>query len=207
MIVVAVDGADRDRRDRDRRLPDARREPAAVAILRWLYRWPLFIPFIVAAQCMRTFLAKNGMLNHVLRRRRPHRAAAADEPARLARHRHRLRLEAGAVRDAAARRRDGVARPRTSRPRAISARRACACCRHRAAAGARTLLVGLVLSFVTMLSVLSVPLMIPDSADDDHRRHGLPDQHVWRLRGRQCAVRDLLADGRARWRGSICGTP
>ena len=40
--------------------------PRAVAILRWLYRWPLFIPFIVTGQMMRTFLAKNGMLNHVL---------------------------------------------------------------------------------------------------------------------------------------------
>ena len=29
-----------------------------VALLSALYRWPLFIPFIVAAQCMRTFLAK-----------------------------------------------------------------------------------------------------------------------------------------------------
>jgi ABC-type spermidine/putrescine transport system permease subunit I len=38
----------------------------AVAMLRWLYRWPLFIPFIVAAQCMRTFLAKNGILNNSL---------------------------------------------------------------------------------------------------------------------------------------------
>ena len=37
-----------------------------MAILRWLYRWPLFIPFVVAGQVMRTFLAKNGMLNHVL---------------------------------------------------------------------------------------------------------------------------------------------
>ena len=36
------------------------------ACLRWLYRWPLFIPFVVAAQLMRTFLAKNGMLNNVL---------------------------------------------------------------------------------------------------------------------------------------------
>ena len=36
------------------------------AALRWLYRWPLFIPFVVAGQIMRTFLAKNGMLNHVL---------------------------------------------------------------------------------------------------------------------------------------------
>ncbi len=40
--------------------------PGAVALLRWLYRWPLFIPFIVTAQMMRTFLAKNGMLNHAL---------------------------------------------------------------------------------------------------------------------------------------------
>jgi putative spermidine/putrescine transport system permease protein len=40
--------------------------PAAVAVLKWLYRWPLFVPFIVAAQCMRTFLAKNGMLNNTL---------------------------------------------------------------------------------------------------------------------------------------------
>jgi ABC-type spermidine/putrescine transport system permease subunit I len=40
--------------------------PTAVIVLRWLYRWPLFIPFIVAAQCMRTFLAKNGMLNNTL---------------------------------------------------------------------------------------------------------------------------------------------
>jgi len=36
----------------------------AIAALRWLYRWPLFIPFIVAAQCMRTFLAKNGLMNN-----------------------------------------------------------------------------------------------------------------------------------------------
>jgi ABC-type spermidine/putrescine transport system permease subunit I len=40
--------------------------PTAVAALRWLYRWPLFIPFIVAGQLMRTFLAKNGMMNNVL---------------------------------------------------------------------------------------------------------------------------------------------
>lgn len=38
--------------------------PRAVAMLKWLYRWPLFIPFIVAAQCMRTFLAKNGIMNN-----------------------------------------------------------------------------------------------------------------------------------------------
>ena len=40
--------------------------PRAVAVLRWLYRWPMFIPFVVAAQLMRTFLAKSGMLNNSL---------------------------------------------------------------------------------------------------------------------------------------------
>ena len=40
--------------------------PAAVSVLKSLYRWPLFIPFIVAAQCMRTFLAKNGIMNNTL---------------------------------------------------------------------------------------------------------------------------------------------
>jgi ABC-type spermidine/putrescine transport system permease subunit I len=40
--------------------------PRAVAALRWLYRWPLFIPFVVAGQLMRTFLAKNGMMNNAL---------------------------------------------------------------------------------------------------------------------------------------------
>ena len=37
-----------------------------VGVLRWLYRWPLFIPFVVAGQLMRTFLAKNGMMNNIL---------------------------------------------------------------------------------------------------------------------------------------------
>jgi putative spermidine/putrescine transport system permease protein len=40
--------------------------PVAVSILKNLYRWPLFVPFIVAAQCMRTFLAKNGIMNNTL---------------------------------------------------------------------------------------------------------------------------------------------
>ena len=40
--------------------------PAAITALKWLYRWPLFVPFIVAAQCMRSFLAKNGMFNNTL---------------------------------------------------------------------------------------------------------------------------------------------
>jgi ABC-type Fe3+ transport system permease subunit len=39
--------------------------PVAVSILRWLYRWPLFIPFIVVGQILRTFLAKNGLMNNL----------------------------------------------------------------------------------------------------------------------------------------------
>lgn len=42
------------------------RNRTAVGILRWLYRWPLFIPFVVAAQMMRSFLAKNGLMNNSL---------------------------------------------------------------------------------------------------------------------------------------------
>ncbi|WP_086873940.1 ABC transporter permease [Kosakonia pseudosacchari] len=37
-----------------------------VKTLAFLYRLPLFIPFIVTAQMMRTFLAKNGLMNNVL---------------------------------------------------------------------------------------------------------------------------------------------
>ncbi|CAG8998324.1 MAG: hypothetical protein CENE_00266 [Candidatus Celerinatantimonas neptuna] len=35
-------------------------------LLALLYRWPLFIPFIVVGQMMRTFLAKNGLMNNAL---------------------------------------------------------------------------------------------------------------------------------------------
>jgi putative spermidine/putrescine transport system permease protein len=40
--------------------------PLAVRVLAWLYRWPLFIPMVCAAQMMRSFLARNGMLNNAL---------------------------------------------------------------------------------------------------------------------------------------------
>lgn len=40
--------------------------PWAVRTLRWLYRWPLFIPFVVAGQLSRSFLSTNGMMNTVL---------------------------------------------------------------------------------------------------------------------------------------------
>ena len=95
--------------------------------LAWLYRWPLFVPFIVAAQCMRTFLAKNGLMNNTIVGIRPDRSERHREPARLARRDHHVRLEAGAVRRAAARGRDGLASTaRRSRRRAISAPGGCA---------------------------------------------------------------------------------
>ena len=135
--------------------------PRAQAVLRWLYRWPLFIPFIVAGQVMRTFLAKNGLLNQLLIgsgileplaaqsyldwrgivlafvwKQTPFvalmvaGAMAAIEPAHIEAARN---LGAGRLRILF-----GIIIPQIR----------------------RTLMVGLVLSYVTMLSVLSVPLMI-----------------------------------------------
>jgi len=135
--------------------------PRAVAVLRWLYRWPLFIPFVVAGQVMRTFLAKNGLLNHVLI------GTGLIEP-----------LSAQSVLDWR-----GIviafvwkqapfvtlllAGAMASLDRThVEAARNLGAPRWRVLGGIvlpqvrGTLLVGLVLSFVTMLSVLSVPLMI-----------------------------------------------
>jgi putative spermidine/putrescine transport system permease protein len=138
--------------------------PWVVGTLRALYRWPLFIPFIVAAQCMRTFLAKNGLMNNTfvsLGLMEPLQAVSyldwrgiiitfvwkqtpfvalllAGALASL----DRATLEAG--------RNLGASRLRVlielALPQAMP-----------------TLLVALVLSFVTMLSVLSVPMMVAGS--------------------------------------------
>jgi len=135
-----------------------------VATLRALYRWPLFIPFIVAAQCMRTFLAKNGLMNNsfvslglmeplqtmsyldwrgiiitFVWKQTPFVALLlAGALASL----DRATLEAG--------RNLGASRLRVlielALPQVLP-----------------TLLVALVLSFVTMLSVLSVPMMVAGS--------------------------------------------
>ena len=138
--------------------------PWLVAALRALYRWPLFIPFIVAAQCMRTFLAKNGLMNNTfvaLGVMEPIQAASfldwrgiiitfvwkqvpfvtlmlAGAMASL----DRATIEAG--------RNLGASRLRVLVELVLPQ-------------VAQTLLVGLVLSFVTMLSVLSVPLMVAGS--------------------------------------------
>ena len=131
------------------------------ALLRWLYRWPLFIPFVVAGQIMRTFLAKNGMLNHVLVGSGFIEPLAAQS---LLDWRGIViafvwkqapfvtLLLAGAM--------------ASVEPQHIEAARNLGASRLRVLFGIvlpqvrGTLLVGLVLSFVTMLSVLSVPLMI-----------------------------------------------
>lgn len=135
-----------------------------VGTLRALYRWPLFIPFIVAAQCMRTFLAKNGLMNNTfvslglmdplsatsfldwrgiiatfVWKQTPFVALLlAGALASI----DRATLEAG--------RNLGASRPRVlfelALPQVMP-----------------TLLVALVLSFVTMLSVLSVPMMVAGS--------------------------------------------
>ncbi|MEO5699709.1 MAG: sugar ABC transporter permease [Casimicrobiaceae bacterium] len=131
------------------------------AALRWLYRWPLFIPFIVTGQVMRTFLAKNGMLNHVLI------GANVIEPLSAQslldwrgiviafvwkQAPFVTLLLAGAMaavetQHIEAARNLGASRIRVLWDIVLPQVRG-------------TLLVGLVLSFVTMLSVLSVPIMI-----------------------------------------------
>ncbi|MET0346554.1 MAG: ABC transporter permease subunit, partial [Casimicrobiaceae bacterium] len=124
-------------------------------------RWPLFIPFIVTGQIMRTFLAKNGMLNHVLIGSGLIEPLAAQSVldwrgivvafvwkqapfVTLLLAGAMASLEAQHIEAA---RNLGAPRWRVLLDIVLPQVRG-------------TLLVGLVLSFVTMLSVLSVPLMI-----------------------------------------------
>ena len=135
--------------------------PRAVALLRWLYRWPLFIPFVVAGQVMRTFLAKNGMLNHVLI------GTGLIEPLSAQslldwrgiviafvwkQAPFVTLLLAGAM--------ASIETQHIEAARNLGARRLRLLIDIVLPQVRGTLLVGLVLSFVTMLSVLSVPLMI-----------------------------------------------
>jgi putative spermidine/putrescine transport system permease protein len=135
--------------------------PRAVTILRRLYRWPLFIPFVVAGQVMRTFLAKNGMLNHVLI------GTGLIEPLSAQslldwrgiviafvwkQAPFVTLLLAGAM--------ASIETQHVEAARNLGARRLRVLVDIILPQVRGTLLVGLVLSFVTMLSVLSVPLMI-----------------------------------------------
>jgi len=135
--------------------------PRTVSLLRWLYRWPLFIPFVVTGQVMRTFLAKNGMLNHVLI------GSGLIEPLQAQSLLDWRGIVIAFVWKQAPFVTLLVAGAMASLDRQhIEAARNLGAPRWRALIDIvlpqvrGTLLVGLVLSFVTMLSVLSVPLMI-----------------------------------------------
>src|SRR5882672_9226084 len=138
--------------------------PWLVTALAWLYRWPLFIPFIVAAQCMRTFLAKNGMLNNTLV------ASGLLDPADTAslldwrgiivtfvwkQTPFVALLLAGAM--------AALDRAMIEAARNLGASRLRCLIEIVLPQIAPTLMVGLIISFVTMLSVLSVPLMVAGS--------------------------------------------
>jgi putative spermidine/putrescine transport system permease protein len=138
--------------------------PRAVAILRWLYRWPLFIPFIVAAQCMRTFLAKNGLMNNTFVA--SGLVDAADTISLLdwrgviitfvwKQAPFVALLLAGAM--------ASIDRATIEAARNLGARRLRCLIEIVLPQVAPTLMVALILSFVTMLSVLSVPLMVAGS--------------------------------------------
>jgi len=133
----------------------------ALVILRWLYRWPLFIPFVVAAQLMRTFLAKNGMMNNLIV------STGLLEPLQTAsfldwrgivitfvwkQTPFVALLVAGAM--------AALDRSTIEAARNLGASRLRILFEIVVPQVATTLMVGLILSYVVMMSVLSVPLMI-----------------------------------------------
>jgi ABC-type spermidine/putrescine transport system permease subunit I len=137
----------------------------AIAILAWLYRWPLFVPFIVAAQCMRTFLAKNGLMNNALVA-----TGVLDTAATQSFLDWRgiivtfvwkqtpfvALMVAGAM--------AALDRSTIEAARNLGASRARILVEIVVPQVRATLMVGLILSFVTMMSVLSVPLMVSGGA-------------------------------------------
>lgn len=135
--------------------------PVAKAILSFLYRWPLFIPFIVAAQCMRTFLGRNGMMNMSL----VYFGIIDLEQAQsfldwrgivIAFVWKQTPFVALMVTGAMG----GLDRSTIEAARNLGASRFRILVEIVVPQVSRTLAVGLVLSFVTMMSVLSVPLML-----------------------------------------------
>lgn len=135
--------------------------PRAVAILRWLYRWPMFIPFIVVGQILRTFLAKNGLMNNLLIN------AGIITPLQatgfldwrgivIAFVWKQVPFVALLVAGAMA----SIDRGTIEAARNLGASRLRILIEIVVPQVATTLLVGLILSFVTMMSVLSVPLMV-----------------------------------------------
>ncbi|MFD1697329.1 ABC transporter permease [Roseibium aestuarii] len=137
------------------------RIPWAVALLRWLYRWPLFIPFVVAAQVMRTFLAKNGMMNNALVELgllTPFQTASFLDWRGIVitfvwkQTPFVTLLVAGAM--------ASLDRSMIEAAQNLGARRGRILFGIVVPQVAQTLMVGLILSYVTMMSVLSVPMMI-----------------------------------------------
>jgi len=135
--------------------------PTAIRILAWLYRWPLFIPFIVAAQCQRTFLAKNGLMNNSLIGLG---LLGPEDTQSFLDWRGIIitfvwkqmpfvtLMVAGAM--------ASIDRSTIDAARNLGARRLRILVEIVVPQVRPTLVVGLILSFVTMMSVLSVPLMI-----------------------------------------------
>ena len=133
----------------------------AVGALRWLYRWPLFIPFIVAGQTARSFLARNGMMNNMLIEAGLLEPAAAQS---LLDWRGLVLtfawkqvpfvtlLVAGAM--------ASLDRSTIEAARNLGAGRVRCLIEIVLPQVRPTLMVGLILSLVTILSVLSVPMMI-----------------------------------------------
>lgn len=159
--------------------------PWLITALTWLYRWPLFIPFIVAAQCMRTFLAKNGLMNNTFV------AMGLLDPSTT----QSFLDWRGIVLTFAWKQTPFVAlllagamasldRATIEAARNLGAGRVRVLLEIVLPQVARTLMVGLVLSFVTMLSVLSVPLMVAGSqptmitVDMAFRINSYGDYHV-----------------------------
>ncbi len=135
--------------------------PRAVAVLRWLYRWPLFIPFIVVGQILRTFLAKNGLMNSLLIETgilTPLQAMSFLDWRGITiafvwkQTPFVTLLLAGAM--------ASLDRSTIESARNLGAGRLRILIEIVLPQVRQTLLVGLILSFVTMMSVLSVPLMI-----------------------------------------------
>lgn len=135
--------------------------PLAVAMLRFLYRWPMFIPFIVVGQVLRTFLAKNGMMNNVIVNLGL--ASPLDTTSYLdwrgiviafvwKQTPFVALLVAGAM--------ASLNRETIDAARNLGASKIRVLVEIIVPQVATTLSVGLILSFVTMMSVLSVPLMI-----------------------------------------------
>lgn len=138
--------------------------PWLIAILKQLYRWPLFIPFIVAGQCMRTFLAKNGLMNNTFV------SMGILDPSQTAslldwrgivitfvwkQAPFVILMLAGAM--------ASIDRSTVESARNLGASRFRTLFEIVLPQVTQTLLVALILSFVTMLSALSVPMMVAGS--------------------------------------------